>query len=363
MGEVLWLEPYPDLLLEGLIDTAPSPEARYEAREAISLAFVTALQLLPPRQRAALVLRDVLDFSVREVAQILQTTQDAVASALKRARATLARELSPAAEREAPPTPNSAMEQDLAARLASAFERGDVQGVVSLLTDDAWVRMPPIPLEYQGRELATQFFSAGFRHGRRFRLVATRANGQPAFGLYIRDPRAGIAHANGLLVLTLVGTGSARSPDSNPASFPASGYHGPCPTKASPSAATRSDHSHGARAEGRPAATQPRTAVGNVRSCRDEIRRLEHDSEPDVLWAAHQRHVHLPEGIRDRCRSLLVPALVSLFGRWNWWMLAWAERMLLLRPVAGPQAREQGVDGAFRPWVRAPVTGKGAGEQ
>jgi len=80
-----------------------------------------------------------------------------------------------------------------------------VPGVVSLLTDDAWVRMPPLPLEYQGRELATQFFAAGFRRSGRFRLVATRANGQPAFGLYIRDPHAGIAHANGLLVLTLAG--------------------------------------------------------------------------------------------------------------------------------------------------------------
>jgi RNA polymerase sigma-70 factor (TIGR02960 family) len=205
MGEVLWLEPYPDLLLEGLIDTAPSPEARYESREAVSLAFVTALQLLPPRQFAALVLRDVLDLPVREVAHMLQTTQDAAASALKRARATLSRELSSEAEHEAPPTPGSAVEQDLAARLAGAFERGDVPGVVSLLTDDAWVRMPPTPLEYQGRELATEFLSAGFRRGGRFRLVATRANGQPAFGVYARDPRTGIAHATGLLVLTLAG--------------------------------------------------------------------------------------------------------------------------------------------------------------
>ena len=205
MGEALWLEPYPDLLLDGLVDTAPSPEARYEAREAISLAFVTALQLLPPRQRAALVLRDVLGFSVREIAQILQATEDAAASALKRARATLARELPSAAGHQAPPTPNSAMEQDVAARLAGAFERGDVEGVVTLLTDDAWVRMPPVPLEYQGRELVTRFFSMSFRRGRRFRLVATRANGQPAFGLYVRDPHAGIAHANGLLVLTLAG--------------------------------------------------------------------------------------------------------------------------------------------------------------
>jgi RNA polymerase sigma-70 factor (ECF subfamily) len=207
MSEVLWLEPYPDLLLEGLIDTAPGPEARYETREAISLAFVTALQLLPPRQRTTLILRDVLDFSAREVAHILQTTEESVTSALKRARATLARELPSAAARDAPPPPDSAEEQDLVARLTRAFERGDVHGVVSLLTDDAWVRMPPLPLEYQGRDLATQFFAVAFRDGRQFRLVPTRANGQPAFGLYIRDPQAAIARANGLLVLTLAGHG------------------------------------------------------------------------------------------------------------------------------------------------------------
>jgi RNA polymerase sigma-70 factor (ECF subfamily) len=205
MEDALWLEPYPDLLLEGLIDTAPGPEARYETREAISLAFVTALQLLPPRQRTTLILRDVLDFSAREVAHVLQTTEDSVTSALKRARATLARELPPAAERDAPPPPDSAEEQDLVARLTSAFERSDVHGIVSLLTEDAWIRMPPLPLAYQGRDLAAQFFAVAFRDGRQFRLIPTRANGQPAFGLYIRDPQAAIAHANGLLVLTLAG--------------------------------------------------------------------------------------------------------------------------------------------------------------
>jgi RNA polymerase sigma-70 factor (ECF subfamily) len=205
MGEVLWLEPYPDLLLEGIIDTAPGPEARYETREAISLAFVTALQLLPPRQRAALILRDVLDFSARELAHILETTEEAVTSALKRARATLARELPPVPARDASPPPGSAEEQDLVARFTSAFERGDVHGVVCLLTDRAWVRMPPLPLEYQGRELATQFFAVAFRDSRQFRLIPTRANRQPAFGLYYRDPHAALAHANGLLVLTLAG--------------------------------------------------------------------------------------------------------------------------------------------------------------
>jgi RNA polymerase sigma-70 factor (ECF subfamily) len=203
-GEVAWLEPYPDVLLEGLADLAPGPEARYEAREAISLAFVTALQLLPPRQRAVLILRDVLGFRAAEVAGMLGTTQESVTSALKRARDTLARQAAPSAGHQAPPPPGSAVEQELAARLACAFESSDVQCVVSLLTDDVWVRMPPWPMEYQGHELAARFFAWAF-HAGRFRLIPTRANGQPAFGLYIRDPHAAIARANGLFVLTLAG--------------------------------------------------------------------------------------------------------------------------------------------------------------
>src|SRR5215475_11767648 len=203
-GEVAWLEPYPDILLDGLADLAPGPEARYEASEAISLAFVTALQLLPPRQRAVLILRDVLGFRAAEVAGMLDTTQESVTSALKRARATLASQPAPSAGHPAPPPPGSAPEQELAARLARAFESSDVQGVVSLLTDDVWVRMPPWPMEYQGRELAARFFAWAF-HAGRFRLIPTRANGQPAFGLYLRDPHAAIARANGLFVLTLGG--------------------------------------------------------------------------------------------------------------------------------------------------------------
>src|SRR5216683_1254987 len=207
MGEALWLEPYPDLLLEGLIDTAPGPEARYEAREAISLAFVTALQLLPPRQRAVLILRDVLGFHASEAADILDTSEASVTSALKRARATLQRQPPPSRETEPPPAPDSAAERELVERLTRAFETGDLDGFVALLTDDVWLTMPPVPLEYQGRELAARFLAVtAFRQGRTYRLVATRANGQPAFGTYIRDPHARILHANGLLVLTLAGS-------------------------------------------------------------------------------------------------------------------------------------------------------------
>ena len=206
LGEVLWLEPYPDVLLEGLADNAPGPEARYEATEAISLAFITALQLLPPRQRAVLVLRDVLGFPAAEVADILEATEESVTSALKRARATLQRRHPPPATRQPPPAPGSAVEADLIARLTRAYDTGDVDGVVALLTEDVWVRMPPVPLEYQGRELAARFLAAvSFRQGRTYRLVATRANGQPAFGAYVRDPQAPVLHAIGLLVVTLAG--------------------------------------------------------------------------------------------------------------------------------------------------------------
>jgi RNA polymerase sigma-70 factor (TIGR02960 family) len=205
-GEVMWLEPYPDVLLEGLADAAPGPEARYETTEAISVAFVTALQLLPPRQRAALILRDVLGFRASEAANILDCTEESVTSALKRARAALQYQRAHAVGLK-PPRPDSAQERELVRRFAQAYEAGDVPELVALLTDDAWLIMPPVPLRYQGRELAARFWTAtAFRPGRSGRLVPTRANGQPAFGLYIRDPHAPVAHANGILVLTLAGS-------------------------------------------------------------------------------------------------------------------------------------------------------------
>jgi RNA polymerase sigma-70 factor (ECF subfamily) len=205
LGEVVWLEPYPDLLLEELPDASAGPEARYEAREAMSVAFVTALQLLPPRQRAALILRDVLDFAASEVAAMLDTTEQSVTSALKRARATLSREL-PSEDQAPPPPPNSPVEQELVARLVEAFEAADVDGIVALMTRDAWLRMPPVPLEYQGCELVGEFFATvAFRHDRQYRLVPTRANGQPAFAVYVRDPVNDVARAFGLMVATLAG--------------------------------------------------------------------------------------------------------------------------------------------------------------
>jgi RNA polymerase sigma-70 factor (TIGR02960 family) len=203
-GEPIWLEPYPDALLEGVVERAREPDARYEAREAIGLAFVAGLQRLPPRQRAVVVLRDVLGFRAAEVAETLGITEASATSALHRARSALDAGL-PVAPREQVPLPNSRDERELVARFTDAFEGGDVHGVVALLTDDAWLTMPPEPLEYQGPAAIARFLSTVPAGGRLdlFRLVPTRANGQPAFGCYLRDPHTPIAHAYGLMVLTL----------------------------------------------------------------------------------------------------------------------------------------------------------------
>ena len=222
LGDVPWLEPYPDLLLDQLPASEPGPEARYEDAEAISLAFITALQLLPPRQRAVLVLRDVLGFSTAETAGILQATPESAASALKRARATLARRSADAAGHEPPPAPGSPAESALVRHLTEAYATGDVNAIISLLTDDVWLTMPPVPFEYQGRDVAGRALSLLFGRGLRYRLVATRANGQPAFGIYVNDPRSGVLHANGLMVLTLAGdriSALARFDNSNLARF------------------------------------------------------------------------------------------------------------------------------------------------
>ena len=204
LGEVTWLEPCPDDLLAGLPDAEPGPEARYEAREAISLAFITAVQRLPPRQRAVLLLRDVLGFAASEAARILGATEDSVTSALKRARATLRDDAGTSPE--PPPAPESAAEKQLIERLTRAYEAGDVDGIIALFTDDAWLTMPPAPLEYQGHDPIARFLTQiAFRDGRTYQLVPTRANGQLAFGAYLHAPRPGDEQANGLLVLTLSG--------------------------------------------------------------------------------------------------------------------------------------------------------------
>lgn len=205
LGDIVWLEPYPDALLEGAINVPLGPDARYEQTEAISLAFVTAMQVLPPRQRAVLILREVLGYRASEVADMVDSTVESVNSALKRARASLQRRLSATGEAEPPPAPGSPAEQALVATFVQAIESGDVHGLVALLTADVRVSMPPIPLEYEGRDVVGRFFASFIRPGREFDLVPSRANGQLAFGAYLLDPNGGIRHGTGLLVLTLAG--------------------------------------------------------------------------------------------------------------------------------------------------------------
>jgi RNA polymerase sigma-70 factor (TIGR02960 family) len=204
LGEVVWLEPYPDALLEGVAGVPLGPEARYEQAESVSLAFVTALQALPPRQVAVLILRDVLGFHASEVAGMLDSTVESVNSALKRARATLQRPQPPADGRQPPPASGSPAEDAIVAKFTSAWESADLDALVALMTDDVFISMPPMPFEYEGRDLVARFCGSLFGAGRRFDLVPTRANGQPAFGAYLRAPD-GISHGVGLYVLTLTG--------------------------------------------------------------------------------------------------------------------------------------------------------------
>jgi RNA polymerase sigma-70 factor (ECF subfamily) len=205
LGEVVWLEPFPDALLADAMDVPLGPDARYEQRESISLAFVTALQTLPPRQLAALVLRDVLGFHAKEVADMLDTTVESVTSALKRARAAVHQRLSSDDGRASAPRVDSPAEQALVREFVRAYEAADLDALVALLTDDVFVSMPPMPLEYEGRDVVAEFFGRGIlRPGRRFDLVATRANGQPAFGTYLRTSN-GTRRGTGLFVLTLTG--------------------------------------------------------------------------------------------------------------------------------------------------------------
>ncbi|WP_374111252.1 RNA polymerase subunit sigma-70 [Nocardia sp. JCM 34519.1] len=193
LGEIPWLQPIPDHLLAGVPHIPPGPEARYEQTESISLAFVTALQVLPPRQVSVLVLRDVLGYPANEVADMLDTTVDSVHSALKRARTSLRRRL-PAPASEAP------AEDAIVAKFVTAYEAADLQALIALFTDDVFLSMPPVPLEYQGLNAVARFLGMLFDAGRRYRLVPTRANGQPAFGVYGSDGVGGCGRS-GLLVV------------------------------------------------------------------------------------------------------------------------------------------------------------------
>jgi RNA polymerase sigma-70 factor (TIGR02960 family) len=204
LGEVPWLEPFPDSLLDDAAGVPLGPEARYEQTESISLAFVTALQVLPPRQLAVLVLRDVLGFAAAEVAQMLDVSTASVTSALQRARASMDRWQAKAARDEPRPAIGSSSEEALVASFVRAYEAADVDGLVALLTDDVFISMPPMSLEYVGPEKAAQFFALLFQTDRRYQLVATRANGQPAFAAYLHVPHGPLA-ATGLFVIAVAG--------------------------------------------------------------------------------------------------------------------------------------------------------------
>jgi RNA polymerase sigma-70 factor (TIGR02960 family) len=203
--EAVWLQPFPDALIEGAVDVPLGPEARYQQTEAISLAFVTALQALPPRQLAVLILRDVLGFRASEVAGMLEVTVESVNSAVKRARASLQRQQQqPSADHKPPPAAGTPAEDAIVAKFARAWESADLDALVALLTEDVFIAMPPMPFGYEGRDVVARFCASLFGGGRRFDLVPTRANGQPAFGAYLRAP-AGIRHATAFYVLTLAG--------------------------------------------------------------------------------------------------------------------------------------------------------------
>lgn len=202
-AEALWLQPYPDAWLA---ETADNPEARYTQRESISLAFLTVLQLLPPRQRAILILSDVFDWRASEVAQLLATSLSAVNNALHRARATLAKHYRPDARATARMDRADAATSALLDRYMRAWETDNVAGLVALLKEDATLSMPPIPSWYQGREairaLLTRYpFGSGRR--RQWRLSPTKANGQPAFAWYRADGSSGVYRAFGVQVVTL----------------------------------------------------------------------------------------------------------------------------------------------------------------
>lgn len=204
-SEPVWLEPYPDVLLERIRDATPGPEACYEAREAVALAFIVGLQHLPPQQRAVLVLRDVLGFHAAEVADMLESSEASVNSLLRRARAAFESRL-PTTGRERATLPNSKAEQEIVGRFVEAIENGDIDAMVTLLTRDAWLTMPPLPHAYQGPDAIGAFLrGAEERRGGPLRMVPTRANGQPAFACYLPGPESDVARAYALFVLTLEG--------------------------------------------------------------------------------------------------------------------------------------------------------------
>jgi RNA polymerase sigma-70 factor (ECF subfamily) len=199
--EVPWLEPYPDFQLEGIVDVTAGPERRYEMREAVRLAFIAAIQQLPPRQRAALILSDVIGWSTAEIGSLLGGSAASVNSLLQRARETMRQNYGD--EPSAPGPREGAGEQKLLDRYMSAWESTDLDALVSLLKEDATYSMPPWRQWYQGREAIRNFFGNVWKAYGNFRLVPARANTQPAFALYSRSKQGGGWNAHSLQVLSI----------------------------------------------------------------------------------------------------------------------------------------------------------------
>jgi RNA polymerase sigma-70 factor (ECF subfamily) len=204
VAESTWIEPYPDDALE-LASGAAAPEARYEQREAVELAFVAALQHLPPNQRAALILREVLGFSAKEVAAMLDTSVAAVNSALQRARKTVAERTPERSQQETMRALGDEGVREVVARYLDAWDRNDVEGVVAMLTEDASFSMPPARYWYRGTEALLEWMPKGPLAGWRWRHVPVVANGQPALGFYCWHPGEEAYLAFALNVLTLRG--------------------------------------------------------------------------------------------------------------------------------------------------------------
>jgi RNA polymerase sigma-70 factor, ECF subfamily len=198
-AEVAWLEPYPDAKLPGLVDGEPSPEARYETRQAVQLAFVAAIQVLPPKQRAALLLSDVLGWSAVETARLLGGSTASINSALQRARATLAARYPQGRPmRRSQPNPEEGL---LLERYMQAWQAADLDSFIELLREDAIYCMPPWQEWYQGREAIRRFFETIWANFAGFRTVATRANAQPAVGVYARTHQDPAWRAHSLHVI------------------------------------------------------------------------------------------------------------------------------------------------------------------
>jgi RNA polymerase sigma-70 factor, ECF subfamily len=203
-SEATWLEPYPDERL-AVRDGYAGPEARYEQRESVELAFVAALQHLPANQRAALIMRDVLGYSAREVAETLDTTPTAVNSALQHARTTVENRIPERSQQATLRELGDDRLRSIVTGYMTALERGDIDAILAMLADDATWSMPPTPSWYQGHDAIAEFFANG-PGVVRWRHLPTRANGQLAVGCYIWKPESGTYVAHVLDVLTLRGT-------------------------------------------------------------------------------------------------------------------------------------------------------------